>query len=85
MAHTFLKMIYLFLCVLVFCLHDCPRVSIPLELELQTGVSRLVVLKTECRSSERAASILNHRAISPAPVAHIFKPSIQETEAGGVL
>lgn len=47
--------------------HTCQRASDPLEVSLQTGVSRLVgVLGIQPRPSERTVSILNYWTIPPA-------------------
>ena len=50
------------LCSLVSfaCIYVCVRVSDPLELELQTGVSYHWVLEFEPGSSEKTGSVLNH-------------------------
>jgi hypothetical protein len=54
-------------------------VSDPPELELQAVVSAMLVLKVKLRSSARAASPPNHRAISPAPIGLIVNDRILAT------
>jgi hypothetical protein len=51
----------------------CVKVSDPLELEPRAVMSCHVGAGIEPRSSGRAASVLNHRAISPARLIFIFR------------
>lgn len=43
-----------------------------LELDLHMTVTTMWMLGTKCRSSGRAASGLNQRAISPAPYSYLY-------------